>query len=273
MNKCICLLCLISFLCFGCSYVQVEKGSFDAMVPSAYIGSGLPLKRDSSVWKANVSIRNYTNQKLHLHGIENDSVDSYEYNLPAVAADIYYDLKTFPVTVSIDYFTKIKDLVGGIGFGLNPYPYGRMSGGINESFFEWGLFVSLGYANVSYSTYSVYVIDQFNFAGAGSSSKGTIDCDDCSEWKFNGGFGTYLNFFPYKDITLSYSLSAYSPWLYNELKGNQFSFDLPYIFSQYFGGSYLFAEHIQASLGANVYFGNAFKEHIWNIEGGCSYIF
>ena len=117
-------------------------------------------------------------------------------------------------------------------------------------------------------------------AGASTTWIDSLYCDDCSEWKYNGNFGAYINIFPTKTLSLTYALSAFSPWLYDDIKcyenGYQdcsLTFDFPYIFAQYFGVSYLFTKHIQSSLGVKVYLGNAFSERLWNLESKTSFMF
>ena len=264
---------LLSIFLDGCGGVQVHRGSFEALVPDAYVGPATAIKNDSSMRKVNISARIPNNKHLHLDGIVNDAVSGYEYGFGPTEADIYYDFKIFPVTASFDYYVKKKFMLGGVGFGLGPYPYFRFMGGFNVHYLEMGAFVSLGFGRVTYSAYAPYIDDQGNMAGAGTSTKGVIECDECYEFKFNGNIGVYINVFLFSDFTVSYSISAYNPWLYSDLQGYPLAFDFPSIFSQYFGGSYLFASHYQVSLGANVHWCNSFSEMIWNVESKFSVLF
>ena len=264
---------LLSIFLDGCGGVQVHRGSFEALVPDAYVGPATAIKNDSSMRKVNISARIPNNKHLHLDGIVNDAVSGYEYGFGPTEADIYYDFKIFPVTASFDYYVKKKFMLGGVGFGLGPYPYFRFTGGFNVHYLEMGAFVSLGFGRVTYSAYAPYIDDQGNMAGAGTSTKGVIECDECYEFKFNGNIGVYINVFLFSDFTVSYSISAYNPWLYSDLQGYPLAFDFPSIFSQYFGGSYLFASHYQVSLGANVHWSDSFSEMIWNVESKFSVLF
>lgn len=288
MNYGVCkFLLLISILLYlfftGCSYSYIEKGSFEALVPETFTGLAYPIENDSTnVWKANITIRNYSDRHLELHGIENKYDIACE-ECPKdqnVKADILYNFKTFPITGSIDYFLNAKRILIGFGIAFDPYPRLRSSVGFNSKHFEVGGFASFGFANVSYSVNQVNYMEQGNMAGASSTWVDSLYCDDCSEWKYNGNFGAYINIFPTKKISLSYALSAFSPWLYDDIKcyegGIQdcsLTFDFPYIFAQYFGVSYLFTKHIQFSLGAKIYFGNAFSERLWNLESKTSFMF
>ena len=264
---------LVSIFFEGCGGVQVHRGSFDALVPDAYVGPAYAIKNDSNIWKVNISARVPNNKHLHLDGIVNDAVSGYEYDFESIEADIYYDFKIFPVTASFDYYTKKSALLGGVGFGFGPYPYFRFTGGFNVLYLEMGAFVSLGFGKVTYSAYAPYIKDQGNMAGAGTSMKGVIECDECFEFKLNGNIGFYINAFLFGDFTISYSISAYNPWLSSDLQGYPLAFDFPSIFSHYFGGSYLFNHHIQVSLGANVHWCNSFSEIIWNMESKFSVLF
>ena len=268
----LCIL-LAPFFFEGCGGVQVHRGSFEALVPDAYVGPAIALKNDSNMRKVSISARIPNNKRLHLDGIENDSVEGFEYSFEPTEADIYYDFKIFPVTASFDYYTKKRALLGGVGFGFGPYPYFRFTGGFNVLYLEMGAFVSLGFGRVTYSAYAPYIKDQGNMAGAGTSTKGVIECDECYEFKLNGNIGFYINAFLFRDFTISYSISAYNPWLYSDLQGYPLAFDFPSIFSQYFGGSYLFARHFQVSLGANVHWCDSFSEVIWNVESKFSILF
>lgn len=264
---------LVSIFFEGCGGVQVHRGSFEALVPDAYVGPAIALKNDSNMRKVSISARIPNNKHLHLDGIENDSVEGFEYSFEPTEADIYYDFKIFPVTASYDYYVKKRAMLGGIGFGFNPYPYFRFTGGFNVHYLEMGAFMSIGFGRVTYSAYAPYIKDQGNMAGAGTSTKGVIECDECYEFKFNGNIGLYINAFLPNDFALSYSISAYNPWLRSDLQGYPLAFDFPSIFSQYFGGSYLFARHYQVSLGANVHWCNSFSEIIWNMESKFSVLF
>jgi len=264
---------LLSIFLDGCGGVQVHRGSFEALVPDAYVGPAVAIKNDSRMWKVNISARIPNNKHLHLDGIENDSVEGFEYSFEPTEADIYYGFKIFPVTASFDYYVKKKFMLGGVGFGLEPYPYFRFTGGLNLSDFEIGAFMSLGLGVVKYSAYAPYIDDQGNMAGAGTSTKGVIECDECYEPKLNGNFGLYISAFLLNDFTLSYSLSAYNPWLHSDLQGYPLAFDFPFIFSHYFGGSYLIARRWQVSLGANVHWSDSFSEIIWNVESKFSILF
>ena len=264
---------LLSIFLDGCGGVQVHRGSFEVLVPDAYVGPAIALKNDSNMRKVCISARIPNNKHLHLDGIVNDAVSGYEYGFGSTEADIYYDFKIFPVTASFDYYVKKKFMLGGVGFGLEPYPYFRFTGGLNLSDFEIGAFMSLGLGVVKYSAYAPYIADQGNMAGAGTSTKGVIECDECYEPKLNGNFGLYISAFLLNDFTLSYSLSAYNPWLRSDLQGYPLAFDFPFIFSHYFGGSYLFARHWQVSLGANAHWGSSFSEVIWNAESKISILF
>ena len=264
---------LVSIFFEGCGGVQVHRGSFDALVPDAYVGPAIAMKSDSSIWKVNISARIPNNKHLHLDGIVNDAVSGYEYGFGPTEADVYYDFKIFPVTASFDYYEKKKFMLGGVGFGLGPYPYFRFTGGFNVHYLEMGAFVSLGLGVVKYSAYAPYIDDQGNIAGAGTSTKGVIECDGCYELKLNGNFGLYISAFLPNDFALSYSISAYNTWLRSDLQGYPLAFDFPFIFSHYFGGSYLFARHYQVSLGANVHWCNSFSEIIWNVESKFSVLF
>lgn len=275
----------------GCSYSYIEKGSFEAFVPETFTGLAYPIGDDSTgVWKANVSIRNYSDRHLQLHGMENryDKTQNNSFYLDCeecpkdenIKADLSYHFKSFPVTGSMDYFLNAKRILIGFGVAFSPYPSMRSSVGFNSDYFEVGGFVSFGYANVSYSVSQVNYMELGNMAGGNSVWVDSLYCDDCSEWKLNGNFGAYINVFPTKKFSLSYAPSVFSPWLYSDIKcyenGSQdcsLAFDFPYIFAQYFGASYLFTKHIQQSLGAKVYFGNAFSEHIWNLESKTSFLF
>ena len=264
---------LLSIFLDGCGGVQVHRGSFEALVPDAYVGPAIALKNDSNMRKVSISARIPNNKRLHLDGIENDSVEGFEYYFEPTEADIYYDFKIFPVTVSYDYYVKKRAMLGGVGFGLGPYPYFRFTGGFNVHYLEMGAFVSLGLGVVKYSAYAPYIDDQGNMAGAGTSTKGIIECDECYEPKLNGNFGLYISAFLPNDFAISYSISAYNPWLRSDLQGYPLAFDFPFIFSHYFGGSYLFARHYQVSLGANVHWCNSFSEIIWNVESKFSVLF
>lgn len=270
-------------LFMGCSYSYIEKGSFEALVPETFTGLAYPIGNDTTnVWKANITIRNYSNRHLQLHGIEN-KYDNGCTECPKnenIKADLRYDFKTFPVTGSIDYFLNAKRILIGFGAAFDPYPRLRSSVGFNSEYFEVGGFFSFGFANVSYSVKQVNYMELGNMAGASTTWNDSLYCDDCSEWKYNGNFGAYINIFPTKTLSLTYALSAFSPWLYDDIKcyenGYQdcsLTFDFPYIFAQYFGVSYLFTKHIQSSLGVKVYLGNAFSERLWNLESKTSFMF
>ena len=162
---------LVSIFLGGCGGVQVHRGSFYVLFPDAYVGPAYSMENDSNMWKVNISARIPNNKHVHLNGIVNDEVDGYEYNFKPTVADIYYDFKIFPVTASFDYYVKKKFMLGGVGFGLEPYPYFRFTGGLNLSDFEIGAFMSLGLGVVKYSAYAPYIDDQGNMAGAGTSTK------------------------------------------------------------------------------------------------------
>ena len=284
-------LVFLSLLFTGCSYSYIEKGTFEAFVPETFTGIAYPKGNDTtSVWKANISIRNYSDRHLQLHGIENRYEKTQNSHLYVdcsecpkdtnIRADLSYNFKTFPVIGSIDYFLNVKWILIGLGGAFNPYPSIRSSIGFNSDYFEIGGFVSFGYAHVNYSVKQINYMELGNMAGGNSTWIDSVYCDDCSEWKLNGNFGAYINFFPTKNLSLSYSLSAFSPWLYGDIKCYEdgstdcsLAFDFPYIVTQYFGTSYLFTKHVQAALGVKVYFGNAFSERIWNIESKTSFLF
>lgn len=281
----------LSLLFTGCSYSYIEKGTFEAFVPETFTGIAYPKGNDTtSVWKANISIRNYSDRHLQLHGIENRYEKTQNSHLYVdcsecpkdtnIRADLSYNFKTFPVIGSIDYFLNVKRILIGLGGAFNPYPSIRSSIGFNSDYFEIGGFVSFGYAHVNYSVKQINYMELGNMAGGNSTWIDSVYCDDCSEWKLNGNFGAYINFFLTKNLSLSYSLSAFSPWLYGDIKCYEdgstdcsLAFDFPYIVAQYFGTSYLFTKHVQAALGVKVYFGNAFSERIWNIESKTSFLF
>ena len=102
---------LVSIFFEGCGGVQVHRGSFEALVPDAYVGPAIAMKSDSSIWKVNISARIPNNKHLHLDGIENDAVSGYEYGFGPTEADIYYDFKIFPVTASFIFHICIQSMV------------------------------------------------------------------------------------------------------------------------------------------------------------------
>ena len=122
-------------LFMGCSYSYIEKGSFEALVPETFTGLAYPIGNDTTnVWKANITIRNYSNRHLQLHGIEN-KYDNGCTECPKnenIKADLRYDFKTFPVTGSIDYFLNAKRILIGFGAAFDPYPRLRSSVGFNS---------------------------------------------------------------------------------------------------------------------------------------------
>ena len=281
----------LSLLFTGCSYSYIEKGTFEAFVPETFTGLAYPIGDDTTnVWKVNISIRNYSNRHLQLHGIENSYEKTQNRSLYTdceecpkdknIKADLRYNFRTFPVTGSMDYFLNAKRILVGFGVAFDPYPRLRSSVGFNSKYFEFGGFVSFGFANVSYSVNQIDYMELGNMAGGNSTWIDSVYCKDCSEWKMNGNFGAYINIFPTKKLSLSYAPSAFSPWLYDDIKCYEngtsdcsLAFDFPYIFAQYFGVSYLFTMRIQSSLGVKVYFGDAFSERIWNIESKTSFLF
>ena len=99
----------------------MHRGSFEALVPDAYVGPAIALKNDSNMRKVSIAARIPNNKRLHLDGIENDSVEGFEYSIERTEADIIYDFRIFLATASYDYYVKKRAMLGGIGFGFNIY--------------------------------------------------------------------------------------------------------------------------------------------------------
>ena len=165
----------------GCSYSYIEKGSFEALVPETFTGLAYPIGNDTTnVWKANITIRNYSDRHLELQGIENKYEKTQNRTLyddcvgcpkgKNIKADLSYHFKTFPVTGSIDYFPNAKRILIGFGAAFDPYPRLRSSVGYNSNFFEAGGFVSFGFqlcvdfVNFLYHALQVNIIWKHKFS-------------------------------------------------------------------------------------------------------------
>jgi len=264
--------CAVANLC-GCAsdFANIYEGKFDVYAPAPYTGTGFSMDEKSEIRRASVQIHRYDKETLELEGIMNDTASGNDYRLPRQSADITYNFKRYPVTGAFDYFSKNRLSVWGVGIGLDPYPFVRASAGINSRFVEAGINAYLSIGNNNYDAQGEYL--QKDIIGWYDDTRGSIDCEDCHEIKFHGGFGGYVNFFPIKELALSYAPFFYRPWWDDEVYDNEISFQFPYILTQYFGVSYLIAKHVQVSAGASVYFGEAFEGRYWFFDSSVGFVF
>lgn len=263
------------FLC-GCSWkkANIQEGEFDVYTPAPYYGAGFSMNEKSEAKRISLQFRPYDHETLQLHDVMNDSADTGPggYSLRNEEANIAYKLKRFPVTGTFDYFSKNKLSMWGMGLGLDPYPFIRATVGVNSRFIEAGITGYLNYSQLRYSAKGKWISYTDTFAGD-MDDYGTLDCNDCKEMKFNAGVGGFLNIFPIKELALTYAPFIYKPWWDDELGDSEISFEFPYIFSQYLGGSYLIAKHIQVSAGATVYIGKKFSGHYWFFDSSLGFVF
>lgn len=269
------VVCAVANLC-GCSWskVSVTKGSFDVYAPAPYTGATFSMDEKSDIKRASVQVRKNDKETLKLHKLTNKEADTGGggYRLEKSDANIAYRLLRFPVTGAFDYFSKNQISMWGLGLGLDPYPFIHASAGFNSRFIEAGI---AAYLNLSVSHFSgkgKWISLQETFAGD-MDDYGYLDCDDCREFKFHGGFGGFINVFPIKPLALSYAPFLYRPWWDDEIQNREISFQFPYIISQYFGVSYLIAKHVQVSAGASVYVGDAFAGRYWFFDSGIGLVF
>ena len=272
------VVCAVANLC-GCSWskVSVTKGSFDVYAPAPYTGATFSMDEKSDVKRASVQVRNLGDvdkETLKLHKITNEEATTGAggYTLEKSDANIAYRLLRFPVTGAFDYFSKNQNSMWGLGFGLDPYPFARASAGLNSRFFEAGIAAYLNLGVGHFSAKGKWISLEETFAGD-MDDYGYLDCDDCREFKFHGGFGGFINVFPIKPLALSYAPFLYRPWWDDEIQNREISFQFPYIISQYFGVSYLIAKHVQVSAGASVYVGDAFAGRYWFFDSGIGLVF
>lgn len=263
------------FLC-GCSWkkANIQEGEFEVYAPAPFYGAGFSMDEKSEAKRISLQFRPYDKETLQLSGLKNDSADTgpYGYSLRNENANIAYRLKRFPVTGAFDYFSKNKLSMWGMGLGLDPYPFVRATAGINSRFIEAGITGYLNYSLLHYTVNGKWISYTDTFAGA-MDDYGALSCEDCHDMKFNGGIGAFLNIFPIRELALTYAPFAYKPWWDDELGKFDISVEFPFIFSHYFGASYLIAKHIQVSAGTTVYFGQNFSGHYWFFDSSVGFVF
>lgn len=267
--------CIGMSLC-GCSWTKasITEGSFDVYAPAPYTGAAFSMDEKSSVKRASVQLRMYDKETWKLNKLTNEeaSTGGGGYTLERSKADIAYRFLRFPVTGAFDYFSKNKISMWGLGFGLDPFPMIRASAGINSRFIEAGVSAYLNLSMNNFNAKGKWISVEETFVGD-MDDYGYLDCEDCHEFKFHGGFGGYINVFPIKALALSYAPFFYRPWWDDEIQNREISFQFPYIISQYFGVSYLIARHVQVSAGASVYVGDAFAGRYWFFDSGIGFVF
>ena len=264
--------CIGAFLC-SCSWqkASVKEGIFDVYAPTPFTGAAFSMDEKSRAMRASVQIRSYGKETWQLEDIQNDDIHEDGVKLQGGDANIAYRFKRFPITGSFDYFSKNELSLWGAGIGLDPYPFIRTTAGINSRFIEAGVSAYLSIGNNTYDAKGEWL--HKDGIGWYDDTRGEIDCEDCHEITLHGGFGGYINVFPIKALALSYAPFFYRPLWNGDIDGNNLSFQFPYIISQYLGVSYLIAKHVQVSVGASVYLGEAFEGRYWFFDSGIGFVF
>ena len=268
------LACFAFYLC-SCSWqkANVLEGTFDVYAPAPYTGASFSMDEKSSAMRVSIQIRSYGKETWQLKDVQNDDIHEDGVKLQGGDANIAYRFKRFPITGSFDYFSKNELSMWGAGIGLDPYPFIRGTIGANSRYIEVGV---TAYVNVSLNHSSVklnWVSHEYGGMMYGYEDyHGSIE-NEQQEFKFHGGIGGFINFFPIKEIAISYAPFFYRPWWDDEVRDYEISFRFPYIISQYFGASVLIAKHVQLFAGATVYVGESFKGRYWFFDSGIGFVF
>ena len=268
------LACFAFYLC-SCSWqkANVLEGTFDVYAPAPFTGASFSMDEKSSAMRVSIQIRKNDKETWQLEDIENEDVNEDGVKLQGCNANIAYRFKRFPVTGSFDYFSKNKISLWGAGIGLDPYPFIRGAVGVNSQHVEAGI---TAYVNVSLNHSSVklnWVSHEYEGMMYGYEDyHGSIE-NEQQEFKFHGGIGGFINFFPIKEIAISYAPFLYRPWWDDEVRDYEISFRFPFIFTQYFGASVLIAKHVQVSAGATLYLSPAVKGSHWFFDSGIGFVF
>ena len=268
--------CIGVLLC-SCSWqkASVKEGTFDVYAPAPFTGAAFSMDEKSSVMRGSLQFRKYDKETLPLKGIQNETIqgDFYSSKIEERSANIAYKFLRYPITGSFDYFSKNRISMWGVGAGLDPSPFIRGTFGLNSRYIETGL---TAYVNVGLNNSSVkleWISHEYQGMMYGYEDyHGSIE-NEQREFKFHGGIGGFINFFPIKEIAISYAPFFYRPWWDDEVRDYEISFRFPYIISQYFGASVLIAKHVQLSAGATVYVGKSFKGRYWFFDSGIGFVF
>ncbi len=308
------LLCVISGLFLGLagcgdSYkMAVDVGSFDVTLPPTVRGAEFNMQENSSAMRVTASVHEPSEKSSHLSRVFNgaavvcegeqhcpgkkDAYNSYggERFLHPSKADIYYNFKSFPVSLSVETLMKSERRLLVYGFGLDPMPYVTAAIGLNSRYGEVGIntYLGLDYSKTDYAFRAIYTYQTIGFGGGTDvgSFEGKYD-----EYQFNfrGGTGAHASLF-LGPVALTYVPMFNIPWLWTtDLKTREpdgillehvsresdfdVTFKFPFYFSNYFGFTYNAHGGLQYSLGLTVINGTQLDERLIFASTSISYLF
>lgn len=295
----------------GDSYkMSVDKGTFDVSLPPTIRGAEFNMREHSSATRVTASVREPSEKSSHLSRVFNgaavvcegerhcpDGKDAYFSNpyderrrLFPSKADIYYNFKSFPVSLSIEALMKSENRLLVYGFSLDPMPYITVATGLNGRFGEVGIntYLGLDYSKTDYSFRAIYTYETYGFGGDSYVSSFDGDYNEY-QLSFRGGAGAYASLF-LGPVALTYAPMFNSPWLWTtDLKTREsdglvlehvskesdfdISFKFPSYFSNYFGLTYNTHSGLQYSLGLTVINGSLLDERLFFASTSISYLF
>lgn len=284
-------LSLIFISCTKTYYnANIDSGKFDVYTPSPFYGAGTYIFPNTHYFRGSLSVfpkkqehlvsfgETENSQVMAVGGMHASDVEV----VPQSEADLYYKLTNYYITGHIDFFQTINALEFGGRLGLNPYPYGLVTIGVNNIAVEAGGFLQFGISKNSIECEGVYGIakyDQMEYEWNHSLNNYSEDTQSTNS---NISVGFFFNYFISNYLSLNFSNSLFMPWLFKTTlpisgtdaeKDFDISIDFPFIITQYVGASTLLFGNIQLSPGISLYYVPHSEDLTWFIEYTASFLF
>lgn len=288
----------VLFVLDGCpTYkMSVIEGDFEARNAPAMRGAEFAMDSGSTVRRLSIAVHPMKDKSLNLVNVWNKDVyvcdmggeckatDDYDLKLDERQADIDYILKSFPVSIDLEWMNKFETVYTAYGFGLDPLPYVKVSFGVNFRYGEIGTsaFWGLDYGKATYKYEGI-------FSGGGITSappepQYTTGENSDSYLHFRGGIGGYASVF-LGPVAIVYAPSLTKPWLWRDnLKGSAFqgiepmadydiSFEFPWFITNYFGMTYTLNKVAQFRVGVSIVNGKQLAERAYYGSTSASWLF
>lgn len=277
--------------------MSVLEGDFDARVAPAMRGAEFAMDSGSTIRRLSVSVHPMKDKSVDLVNVWNKEVyvcdldgeceatDDYDLKLDERKADIDYILKSFPISIDLEWMNKFETVYTAYGFGLDPLPYAKASFGANFRYGEIGVstFWGLDYGKATYKYEGVFVSGGCIMCVSPEPEYTTGENSD-SYLHFRGGIGAYASLF-LGPVALVYVPSLTKPWLWrDDLEGKAFqgvepmddydiSFAFPWFITNYFGVTYTLNKVVQFRVGVSIVNGKQLADREYYGSASASWLF